>query len=62
MGYSDWEGIEDFYGTDMYWSHYSWEVSLDLLREVGFEILHYETRYPPDDGRHVWVIGKNKDI
>ena len=53
VGYSDWEGIEDFYGTDMYWSHYSWEISLALFKEAGFEILHHEIRKPPNDGRHV---------
>ena len=59
VGFSDWEGVEDFYGTNMYWSHYSWEDSLVLIKEAGFETLHYEIREPPNDGKHVWVIGKN---
>jgi hypothetical protein len=46
----------------MFWIQYPWSISLDLLGEAGFESLHHDIRNYPNDGRHVWVIGKNKDI
>jgi len=59
IGFSDWEGVEDFYGINMYWSHYAWDNSVSLLENSGLEVLHSETREPPGDGRHVWIIGRN---
>lgn len=39
MGASDWEGIEDFYKTQMYWSHHGPEKNRKIIEEAGFEII-----------------------
>jgi len=51
LGWSDWEGTEEFHGTEMYWSHYPAETSLSLVAQVGFTLLRSEPRYP-GDGTH----------
>ena len=39
MGASDWEGIEDFYKTQIYWSHYGPEKNRKIIEKAGFEII-----------------------
>jgi len=42
MGASEWEGIEEFHGTKMFWSHYGPEKNTQLITDTGFEILSNE--------------------
>jgi cyclopropane fatty-acyl-phospholipid synthase-like methyltransferase len=39
MGSSEWEGIQDFYGVEMYWSHYGPEKNREIIEKAGFEII-----------------------
>jgi cyclopropane fatty-acyl-phospholipid synthase-like methyltransferase len=39
MGDKDFEGFHDFYGVQMWSSHYGLEKNKELVREAGFEIL-----------------------
>jgi len=39
MGSSEWEGIEDFYGVDMYFSHYGPEKNRTIIEKAGFRVL-----------------------
>ena len=39
MGSSEWEGIEDFYGVDMYFSHYGPEKNRAIIEKAGFKLL-----------------------
>lgn len=39
MGASKWEGVEDFHGTQMYWSHYGPEKNRKMLENAGFRII-----------------------
>ena len=39
MGSSEWEGIEDFYGVEMYFSHYGPEKNRDIIERAGFKIV-----------------------
>jgi len=40
MGSSDWEGEEEnFHGAHMYWSHYSPEKNVEIVKKAGFEII-----------------------
>ncbi|UCC28232.1 MAG: hypothetical protein JSW29_01955 [Candidatus Bathyarchaeota archaeon] len=36
-GSSEWEGTDEYYGTEMFWSHYSPEKSLQIIRDAGFQ-------------------------
>ena len=57
LGSDEWEGIEDFQGVDMFWSNYSPEKSLELLREAGFEII-FGRNVVTYDERHYWILAK----
>jgi cyclopropane fatty-acyl-phospholipid synthase-like methyltransferase len=40
MGASDWEGKEaDFFGGEMYWSHYGAKKNRELVEKIGFDVL-----------------------
>lgn len=40
MGSLEWEGKEDnFFGTEMFWSHYGSEKNTELVKNAGFEII-----------------------
>jgi cyclopropane fatty-acyl-phospholipid synthase-like methyltransferase len=39
MGSSAWQGNEQFFGVEMYWSHYGKETNVQIVQESGFEIL-----------------------
>ena len=39
MGSSEWEGSEDFHGTQMWWSHYGSEKNEEIIKQAGFRII-----------------------
>lgn len=39
LGSTEWEGIDDFYGVNMFWSYNSPQKSLQMIKDVGFEIM-----------------------
>lgn len=40
MGSSDWEGKEsNFFGTEMYWSHYGQDKNRQIIQNTGFNII-----------------------
>ncbi len=39
MGSSEWEGTDDFYGVNMYFSHYGHETNSNIIENAGFEII-----------------------
>ncbi len=58
MGPDEWEAVDEYYGSDMFWSHFSPEKSLQLVREAGFQIIF--ARYIRSGGeKHYWILAKN---
>ncbi len=58
MGSNGWEGTQDFHGTEMFWSHYRPEITLQIVTDAGFEILFDKI---VDSGeKHYWILAKNK--
>jgi ubiquinone/menaquinone biosynthesis C-methylase UbiE len=58
MGSNSWEGTEEFHGTEMFWSHYRPEITLQIVTDAGFEILFDKI---VDSGeKHYWILAKNK--
>jgi cyclopropane fatty-acyl-phospholipid synthase-like methyltransferase len=39
MGSTEWEGIEEFHGAEMFWSHYDATTNRSLVEAAGFEVL-----------------------
>jgi ubiquinone/menaquinone biosynthesis C-methylase UbiE len=60
VGSEEWEGTsEDFHGAKMFWSHYSPERSLQIIKDAGFEIIF--DKYIVSGGeKHYWILAKNK--
>ena len=59
LGYSEWEGIEDFHGAEMFWSHYGPERSLEIIRGAKFEIL-FDKFVLSGEEKHYWILAKNR--
>jgi len=53
----DW--TDEFLGSEMFWSNYSPEKTLSLVREAGFEILFDEVLDRGDELQY-WVFAKKK--
>lgn len=59
MGPDEWEATEEYYGASMFWSHYSPEKSLQLVKNAGFQIVFDEILVRGKE-RHYWILARNK--
>lgn len=59
MGSEEWEGTEEFHGEKMFWSNYSPEKSLQIIKEAGFEII-FDKHIVSGGEKHYWILAKNK--
>lgn len=58
VGSDAWEGSDQYYGVEMFWSHYEPDKSLEMIRDAGFEVLW--GRYVVSGGEtHYWILAKN---
>lgn len=58
LGSDDWEATVEYYGTNMFWSHYSPAESQRLLKEAGFQIM-FGKHLVKGEERHYWVLARN---
>jgi len=56
-GRGAWEGIEDFHGTRMFWSHPDREVTQQLVMDAGFAVIMSEVQEHGGE-KHYWVMAK----
>lgn len=57
MGASDWQGTEpDFFGVEMYWSHFGPGRNGDLVVAAGFEVVSDEIRDLGPGERHQFIL------
>ena len=60
MGASEWEGKEvDFFGGEMEWSHYGAEKNIELIKNVGFEVIFSEIDTSGNEKHLVILARKN---
>lgn len=57
MGSSDWEGMEQFHGTKMFWSHFGAKKNVELVKSAGFEIVKEEIDTSGGE-KHLVILGK----
>jgi SAM-dependent methyltransferase len=54
------DGIEEYFGASMYWSHYDAAANLEMLSRCGFVVLRSElvrdTLDPQIESRHLFVL------
>ena len=59
MGPDEWEAVDEFLGVQMFWSHYDPEISLQLVKDAGFQIIF--GKYIRISGEiHFWILAKNE--
>jgi ubiquinone/menaquinone biosynthesis C-methylase UbiE len=56
-GRGAWEGIEDFHGARMFWSHPDREVTRQLVMDAGFAVIMSEVQEHGGE-KHYWVMAK----
>ena len=59
MGPDEWEATDEYLGTTMFWSHYSPEKSLQLVKDADFQILSDQILVRGGE-KHYWILAKNK--
>lgn len=57
-GSSDWEGEGDYFGVNMFWSHYSPEATLQMVNKAGIQILSGKPLVIGGE-THYWILGRN---
>ncbi|CAN5854157.1 class I SAM-dependent methyltransferase [soil metagenome] len=58
MGFTDWEGSEDFFGAPMWWSHYDTARNTDLVVSAGFDVI-YDCVDVGDERHQVILASRN---
>jgi ubiquinone/menaquinone biosynthesis C-methylase UbiE len=59
-GTTEWEGVDDWYGVLMSWSHYDSDTSLAMIQKMGFEIL-FSKLIVTGDEKHFWILAKKPE-
>lgn len=59
MGSDEWEGTDEYYGVEMFWSHHSPEKSLQIVKDVGFQIM-FDKHLIIGREKQYWILAKNK--
>ena len=57
MGPDEWEAIDKYQGTEMFWSHYTPEKSLQLVKDAGFQIVSDEFLIRGGE-KHYWIMAR----
>ncbi|TFG32176.1 class I SAM-dependent methyltransferase [Candidatus Thorarchaeota archaeon] len=58
--HSDWEEIAVYHGVDMAWSHPGPQASLQMVKNVGFEIL-FDRLVPTNDELPYWILARKSN-
>jgi len=57
LGADEWEGIGEFHGQKMFWSHYSPKKSLKIVKSAGFRII-FDKIIEDGNEKHYWIIAQ----
>ena len=52
------DSIDDFFGAEMYWSHFDRVTSLQMIRDAGFEIFWDKVVSDRPSGSHVLALAR----
>jgi len=55
----EWEATDEYHGVQMFWSHYSPEKSLHLIKDDGFHIISGKILTRGRE-KHYWIMARNK--
>ncbi len=57
VGASDWEAVEDYYGVDMFWSHFDPLTTQSLITEAGLDI-GFGRNVESGGEVHHWILAR----
>lgn len=57
-GNADLTDVDDFFGAEMYWSHFDRATSLQMIRDAGFEIVWDQVVADRPSGSHVLALAQ----
>jgi len=60
LGSTSGEETADYFGADMFWSHYDPEESIKLVQKAGFDII-YDEILERGGEKHYWIIAKKRN-
>ncbi|MFW9852876.1 MAG: class I SAM-dependent methyltransferase [Candidatus Thorarchaeota archaeon] len=58
--YNESEETDDYLGAEIFWSSYSSEKTLQMLEQIGFEII-YDALLERGEEEHYWIFAKKID-
>lgn len=61
LGPDEWEGTSEYYGTQMFWSHYSPKKSLQIIKNAGFQIISNKYTVSGEE-RQFWILARKARI
>ena len=59
IGGDEWEGTAEYFGTEMFWSHYSSEKSLQLVKDAEFQII-WDKHLVRGGEEQYWILARNR--
>ena len=59
IGSEEDEGADEYYGAEIFWSNYSAEKTLSLVKEAGFEIISDEVLERGGE-KHYWIFARKR--
>ncbi|MFO8053348.1 MAG: class I SAM-dependent methyltransferase, partial [Candidatus Omnitrophota bacterium] len=59
MGATSWQGTDEFFGHQMWWSHYGAEKNRKIINQVGFEVIFDEVDKSGEE-KHLIILARKK--
>jgi len=59
LGPDKWEGTDNYYGVEMFWSHYDPDTSLKTVKNSGFQTI-FDKHIESGGEKHYWILARNE--
>lgn len=60
VGSDEWEGIDEYHGAKMFWSHHSPERSLQMVKDASFHIV-FDKQAVIGGEQQYWILARYKE-
>lgn len=58
LGSDDWEGEDDYFGAKMFWSEYTLDEAIQMVKNAGFQIILGKHLIIGEE-KHYWITARN---
>jgi len=59
IGSDEWEGEDEYFGANMFWSEYNLDEALQMVKNAGFQIISGKHLIIGEE-KHYWIAARNK--